>query len=111
MQVIRRLLRHKIKMKRRPKGGDFLKKNFFKKAFEKADMPLEVMFDVPYVTIAGDFSFTVENYMGIISYGSDELKINTKTAIIKLTGEGLELSVITEDIISVSGKIKSFEFI
>ncbi len=69
------------------------------------------MFDVPYITLAGDFSFTVENYMGIITYGADELKINTKTAIIRLTGTDLVLSVITEDMISVSGKIKGFEFI
>ena len=88
-----------------------MKKNFFAGAIKKADLPGEVMFDVPYITLAGDFSFTVENYMGIITYMSDELKINTKTAIVKLTGENLELSVITEDLISVSGKIRSFEFI
>lgn len=86
-------------------------KNFFAGAIKKTDLPGEVMFDVPYITLAGDFTFTVENYMGIITYMSDELKINTKTAIIKLTGEDLELSVINEELISVSGKIKGFEFI
>ncbi len=78
---------------------------------EKTEVPGEVLFDVPYVTMAGDFSFTVENYMGIISYEPEEVKINTKTAIIKLTGESLVLSLIREEMVSVSGKIKSFEFI
>ena len=69
------------------------------------------MFDVPYITMAGDFSFTVENYRGIIAYDSSEVKINAKNTIIKLKGENLVLTGITEDIISVTGKIKSFELI
>ncbi len=74
-------------------------------------IPSEVMFDVPYITMAGDVDLTVENYRGIISYESDSVKINTKTNILKVEGENLTISCITEDIISVRGKIKIVEFI
>ncbi len=88
-----------------------MKKEFFKKIVEKCDVPGEVVFDVPYISVAGDFSATIENYRGIIAFEETEIKINTKNAIIKVSGEELSLLHITDEIISVSGKLKSIEFI
>lgn len=76
-----------------------------------SELPCAVMLDVPYISMAGDKEVTVENYRGIISYESSGVKINTKDKIIKIDGENLTLSHITDEIISVSGKIVSLEFI
>ena len=86
-------------------------KGFLKGMLTKTDVPGEVLFDVPYISVTGDFSVTVENYRGIIAYEETGLKINTKSAILKIEGEALTLLHITDEIICVSGKIKSLEFI
>lgn len=75
------------------------------------DMPEEVKLDIPYITIAGDRSVTVENYCGIISYESESVKINTRQAILKIEGGDLYLSCITDELISVAGQVKKVEFI
>ena len=88
-----------------------MKKGFLSGVFKNADMPGEIMFDVPFIAISGDFSVTIENYLGIISYEEGEIKINTKSAIIKITGDNLSIGHITDEVISVSGKIESLSFI
>lgn len=74
-------------------------------------LPTEVMADVPYITMAGDREVTVENYRGIISYDANGVKINTKEKIVKIAGEGLVLSHITDELITVCGKILSLELV
>lgn len=93
------------------RGEIFLKKGIFSEAIKKADLPGEVILDVPYMTLSGDFDFTVENHRGIIAYENSEIKINTKNAILKIEGEKLCISNITDEIISVEGKIRKLEFI
>ncbi|MDO5477704.1 MAG: YabP/YqfC family sporulation protein [Clostridia bacterium] len=88
-----------------------MKKGVLAKALSGTELPGEVILDVPYVSLSGDFSCNIENHRGIISYDDRSVKINTGEAIIKIGGEGLALSHITDEIISVSGKIKSLEFI
>lgn len=88
-----------------------MKKDILKKAMAETSFPGEVLLDVPYISLAGDFSCNIENHMGIISYDEGSIKINTKNAIIRLEGRELCISGITDEIISVSGKLKSLEFI
>ena len=88
-----------------------MKKKVEPKALMGNILPGEVMFDVPYISLSGDFSCSIENHRGIIAYDETSVKINTKSAIVKICGEELCLSHITDEMISVSGKIKSMEFI
>lgn len=78
---------------------------------EQSDLPSEIVLDVPYIQLSGDKELVVENYRGIISYEEKSVKINTSGKIIKIEGENLLLSHITEELISVSGEIKKVEFI
>ncbi len=64
-----------------------------------------------YITVAGEREVTIENYRGIISYDPESVKVNTRGKIVKVTGSGMTLSHITDEIISVSGDITGVEFI
>ena len=77
----------------------------------EAEISPEVMLDIPFITISGDMKFFIENYLGIISFSEKDVKINTKSAIVKITGENFSLYNITDEFISVGGKIKAIEFI
>lgn len=82
---------------------------------KKNDSPSELSAalknDVPYITIAGDSELTVENHRGIITYDDVGVKINTHDKIIKISGEALTLAHITDETVSVVGKITGVEFI
>ena len=88
-----------------------MKKDKILKALTGSGIPGEVLLDVPYITMSGNFSCYIENHIGIISYDDGCIKINTKNAIIKINGEDLCLSGITDEIISVTGKIRNVEFV
>ena len=88
-----------------------MKKGMLTEVLKKSDIPGEVLLDVPYITLAGDFSLTLENHRGIIDYETTGIKINTKSAIIKISGENLSLSNITDEIITVEGTVKKLEFL
>lgn len=88
-----------------------MKKKMLEKGMELLDLPKEVTLDIAYITMTGNLGITVENYRGIISYDDKSIKINTKESILKIEGEEMVLSLITEEILSVSGNIKKVEFI
>ena len=57
-----------------------MKKDKILKALTGSGIPGEVLLDVPYITMSGNFSCYIENHIGIISYDDGCIKINTKTA-------------------------------
>ncbi len=63
------------------------------------------------VTVSGNRELTVEGYRGIISYEAFEVKINTRDKIICVRGEELVLLHITDELLSIAGKISAVEFI
>ena len=54
---------------------------------------------------------TIENYRGIISYDPNSVKVNTRGKIVKISGENLTLSHITDEILSILGDVSGVEFI
>ena len=88
-----------------------MKKGFLSKVAEKSGLPPEVRLDIPYITLSGNLAFTLENHRGIISYTEDEIRINSGEVIVEIKGAKLGISHITDEIISVSGKIKCVEFV
>ena len=75
------------------------------------EIPEEVVFDMPFISLKGREEAVIENYKGIIEYSSERIRINTKSGIFKLTGEGLVIKCLDADNVIISGKINSAEFI
>ncbi|MGL5149614.1 MAG: sporulation protein YqfC [Clostridium sp.] len=77
---------------------------------DKLQMPKEVVYDIPRIVLVGLDEITIEHHKGIITFGKDSLRINSKLGPIKVTGSNFEILFIGETTITISGKIKSIEY-
>ena len=71
------------------------------------EMPEEVCSNIPKITITGFNELILENYKGILEYEEFYIKLSTKIGLININGFNLTLEQVTEDDISIKGKIES----
>ena len=69
-----------------------------------------VMLGVPLVTMVGDRELTIENYVGIIEYGEDIIRIKCKAVNVSITGKNLELKTMTDEFLYITGRFKCFSY-
>ena len=77
---------------------------------EVLEMPKEVATGMPKITIIGFEEILIENYKGILEYEEMYIRINTFIGVINILGTGFNLKQMTEDDISLQGKIEKIEF-
>lgn len=78
---------------------------------EALELPIDIMMDLPKLTVIGNIEACLLNHKGIIEYTQEVIRINTKTGVFKITGEGLEIKTILSEEIIVTGTIKNIEII
>ncbi|MGL6106592.1 YabP/YqfC family sporulation protein [Romboutsia sp.] len=75
---------------------------------------LEVSTDLqvnqPTVTVVGNNFVSIENYLSIVIYESNLIKIKTKLKSIKILGDKLSLKYITDGEIGIKGIIYGVEY-
>ncbi|MBO3443168.1 MULTISPECIES: YabP/YqfC family sporulation protein [Clostridia] len=74
------------------------------------DISTDLQVNQPTVTIVGNTFVSVENYLSIITYETDLIKIKTKVKSIKISGDKLSLKYITDGEIGIKGIIYSVEY-
>lgn len=77
---------------------------------EFLEIPKEVMFKIPKVTIIGFEEMLIENYDGILEYEDFFVRVNTNIGIININGFNLRLIEMTGDNLKVIGKIENIDF-
>lgn len=65
----------------------------------------------PTITIVSNTFMRIENYISIVTYDTNLIKIKTKVKTIKITGDKLLLKYIEENEIGIKGLIYSLEYI
>ena len=71
------------------------------------EIPKEVYSNIPNFIITGFEEIIIENYKGILEYEEFYIKLSTKIGLININGFNLMLEQVTEDDISIKGKIES----
>jgi len=93
-------------MKRRKQN----KKTAAKKWIGKFDIPEDVVFDIPRITLYDNTEMRVENYKAILEYEETGIKLACKDKLIHINGQKLNITIITDDEISIGGMITGFSF-
>lgn len=75
-----------------------------------ASMPKDVVLGASVLTVLGINEACIENYRGIIEYTECLIRVQTKTAQIRLTGKHLQIEYYTNDEMKITGIICSIEF-
>ena len=75
------------------------------------DISTDLLVNQPTVTIIGNTFITIENYLNIVTYETDLIKIKTKVKSIKISGDKLSLKYITDGEIGIKGIIYTVEYV
>jgi sporulation protein YqfC len=75
------------------------------------DISADLQVTQPTITVVGNKFISIENYLSIITYDTNLIKIKTKIKTIKITGDKLLLKYITDNEIGIKGIINGIEYV
>ncbi|NLB62471.1 MAG: hypothetical protein GX802_08700, partial [Clostridiales bacterium] len=81
-----------------------------RKVFEVLDLPEDCLGGVLRLTMISYSKVLVENYGIVYSYLDGAIEFQNEDFVLKITGENLEISGITEERVLVSGKISQISY-
>ncbi|SHG91068.1 sporulation protein YqfC [Tepidibacter thalassicus DSM 15285] len=74
------------------------------------DLPNDLKINLPKVITVGNKFINIENYISVLEYSKQMIKVSTKLNVLKIEGEDLIIKYITEDDLCIEGKIYSVEY-
>lgn len=77
---------------------------------DAVDISKDVILGVPLVSMIGDREVTIENYIGILEYKDTLIRIKCKSLNVRLDGKNLELKVMAQSYLYITGRIKCFSY-
>lgn len=80
------------------------------KIAEKLNIPEDIAGGLPIVTVTGKNEIYVENYKGIIEYGPQSIRIQTKMCRITFSGKKLEIIYYTNSDMKITGEVESITY-
>lgn len=69
------------------------------------ELPLDVLADVPHITVNDNKELCIENYKSIETYEPNEIRLRSKNYAIGIGGRDLQIAAITDDEILIRGII------
>ena len=93
-------------MKRRKKREKSVKE----KIYEHLDVPKDLVFDIPHITLFNNTEMRIENYKTVLEYEENKITLACKDKFLNIIGKKLDITIITDDEISIKGEILSIEF-
>ena len=81
-----------------------------KKITKALDIPEDVLFNAPRITMMSNKELRIENYTAILLYEENQVSVATKDVILSIQGENFSIEIITDDEFTLTGSIASLEF-
>lgn len=75
------------------------------------EVPPEIVSDLPKVVIIGNKEIDIENFIGLIEYTMQKIRINTKSGILVIEGIDLEARKMTAEYITITGTILQISYL
>ena len=76
-----------------------------------AELPDELLLNVPLITMTGADEMSIENFKGLIEYTDERVRVSTASGVMLLTGKRLCLKSMTRERVLVTGRISKLEFL
>lgn len=77
---------------------------------ENLNLPKDIVFDIPKITIMGDGEVTIENHKGIVSFEDTKVKVNSRLGLIIVEGQKFKISFIGGTTLTITGKVKEIKY-
>ncbi|WP_127568063.1 sporulation protein YqfC [Paenibacillus xylaniclasticus] len=73
------------------------------------ELPQDVVYDLPRLTMIGDRQLYIENHRGVLHFSSDRLRLALSKGELEVTGTDLVIRTIWTEEVFVEGVIKNIE--
>ncbi len=74
------------------------------------NLPKDLTLGAVIVTVTGKHEAYVENYMSLIEYTEEQIRIQTKTCKLEIHGVHLDIAYYTNDEMKVTGEIREVKY-
>ncbi|MGN7454949.1 sporulation protein YqfC [Paenibacillus pasadenensis] len=71
------------------------------------DLPQDVAYDLPRMTMIGDRQLYIENHRGVLHFSSHQLRLQLSHGVLEVSGADLVIRTIWTEEVFVEGKIES----
>ena len=75
------------------------------------DLPVNLASGVARMELLGNRSLYVDRHRGVLSYSTEAVDVNAGTVVLRVTGEELELAVMTDEELRINGTIRRLELV
>ncbi len=84
--------------------------NWKEEMTDALNLPKDLMLGAVIITITGKHEAYVENYMSLIEYTEELIRIQTKTCKLEIRGLQLDISYYTNDEMKITGEIQEVKY-
>jgi sporulation protein YqfC len=75
------------------------------------DLPQDVAFDLPRITMVGNLQLYIENHRGVLGFSSEHLRLLLSAGELDVRGEQLVIRTIWAEEVFIEGIIQDIRFI
>ena len=86
------------------------KKEWILDMMESFEIPKETVLDVPIISLVGDREIVIENFISIVEYGDEVIRLKTQCGEFTIEGKNLEARSMDSEHIQIKGKIQALSF-
>lgn len=75
------------------------------------EIPRDLAFDLPKITLLGNMEMCIENYNGLIEFTPEKIALSTSQGAVELSGQGLTIRSILPYEMVVEGRFQTLRFL
>ncbi|MGL4799885.1 MAG: YabP/YqfC family sporulation protein [Cellulosilyticaceae bacterium] len=74
------------------------------------DLPKETFYDMPYITLLGNKEIQIENFISILAYTEEHIRLKTQCGTLMIEGKKLEAKHMNSESMCIRGAITGIAF-
>ncbi|MBO2943258.1 sporulation protein YqfC [Paenibacillus sp. F411] len=78
---------------------------------EILDLPQDLLYDLPRLTLIGNHELHIENHKGVIHFSSDKLVLSLAQGALEITGTELSIRSIQSTEVTLQGRVERIQYI
>ncbi|MBP1999166.1 sporulation protein YqfC [Paenibacillus shirakamiensis] len=75
------------------------------------DLPQDLVFDLPRLTMIGNKQLLIENHLGVLHFSSEKLRLEINQGHLEVDGTGLMIKAIMPDEVLIEGFISNIQYL
>lgn len=87
------------------------KESFKEQLSSMFELPTDIIDDIPKIVMLGNKEIHIENFISLIEYTEQKIRVSTKSGILIIDGIKLEAKKMTADYLWIKGTILQISFV